>query len=343
MIPLPGVTLERVAHAASAHLTFIEAARGFPALTRWQRGSAIRLLREILEWLWEAIAAPVLDELGYGHRDSGFPGLWWCPTGMLGLLPLHAAQRYDPFRLADIGVLDRVIFSYTPTIRALIHNQPGTGAGPRRPAEQREKLVAIAMPRTPGLPPLRNADEEVDAIAGQLPGEPMVMRAGDATVDAVGLALKHHQWLHYVGHSSQYLGNPSQASLFLHDGRLTMLAVSRLRLGHAEFAFLSSCESGLGGTTMPDEAVNLASALQIAGYRHVISTLWSIGDRLAVDVARQVYAELSAPGRVVPPGPATALHSTLRRIRSRDPWLSWAAYTVTPEADVAVAETTRDR
>ena len=326
VIPLPGVTLERVADAASAHLTFVEAARSFPALTRRQRGSAIRLLRETLGWLWEAIAAPVLDELGYDHRDSGFPELWWCPTGMLGLLPLHAAQRYDPVRLADTGVPDRVIFSYTPTIRALIHNQPGTGAEPRRPAQQRAKLLAIAMPRTPGLPPLRNADEEVDAIAGELPRAPMVMRAGDATVDAVRLALTSHQWLHYVGHSSQYLGNPSQASLFLHDGRLTMLAVSRLRLGQAEFAFLSSCESGLGGTTMPDEAVNLASALQIAGYRHVISTLWSIGDRLAVDVARQVYAELSAPGPDGSPGPATALHSTLRRIRAEDPSLSWAAY-----------------
>lgn len=157
------------------------------------------MLREVLDWLWAAIAAPVLDE---------------------------------PVRLADTGVLDRVIFSYTPTIRALIHNQPGTGAEPHRPAE----LLAIAVPRTPGLPPLRNADEEVDAIAGQLPGEPVVLRAGDATVDAVRLALQHHQWLHYVGHSTQYLGNPSQASLFLHDGRLTMLAVSRLRLDQAEIA-----------------------------------------------------------------------------------------------------------
>jgi len=72
---------------------------------------------------------------------------------------------------------------------------------------------------------------------------------------------------------------------------------------------------------MPDEAINLASALQIAGYRHVISTLWSIGDWQAVDVARRVYAELSAAT-----SPATALHTALRRIRCRDPWLSYAAY-----------------
>ncbi len=32
------------------------------------------------------------------------------------------------------------------------------------------------------------------------------------------------------------------------------------------------------GIRVPDEAITLAAALQIAGYQHVIATLWQISD-----------------------------------------------------------------
>ena len=52
-----------------------------------------------------------------------WPRLWWCPTGPLTLLPLHTAGHHveaaagaSPPRT----VLDRVVSSYTPTLRALL-------------------------------------------------------------------------------------------------------------------------------------------------------------------------------------------------------------------------------
>src|SRR4029077_20061596 len=71
-----------------------------------------------LEWLWDHITAPILGTLGHTTPASDvWPRLWWCPTGALTLLPLHAAGRHHT---ADT-VYDRVISSYTPTLRALHH------------------------------------------------------------------------------------------------------------------------------------------------------------------------------------------------------------------------------
>jgi CHAT domain-containing protein len=45
-----------------------------------------------------------------------------------------------------------------------------------------------------------------------------------------------------------------------------------------EFVFLSACKTAIGGVHILDEAITLAAALQHAGWRHVIATLWSVLD-----------------------------------------------------------------
>jgi hypothetical protein len=119
VIPLTGLTAAEVARIASAYLRLIRHARSLPAMPAGTNADAAELLRQVLGWLWDKIAGPVLDTLGYAHRSGELPRLWWCPTGLLGLLPLHAAQRYDSGQARDTGVIDRVVSSYTPTIRAL--------------------------------------------------------------------------------------------------------------------------------------------------------------------------------------------------------------------------------
>ncbi|MBL7500867.1 CHAT domain-containing protein [Frankia sp. CNm7] len=64
-----------------------------------------------------------------------------------------------------------------------------------------------------------------------------------------------------------------------------------------------------------DEAIHLASAFQLAGYRHVIATLWPIGDQHAVAVADDIYAALATTGDA-----AAAVHTAVRELRDR-----WAA------------------
>lgn len=76
---------------------------------------------------------------------------------------------------------------------------------------------------------------------------------------------------------------------------------------------------------MVDEAVHLAAAMQLLGYRNVIATLWSIYDHLAPDVADAVYAALTTTGT---PDTAHALHHAVTALRAQWPTdpLVWAPY-----------------
>ena len=76
-------------------------------------------LSQILEWLWDTAAEPVLSHLGHlGPRQPTKPGswprIWWVPGGLLGQLPLHAAGYHR--QPGGRTVMDRVISSYTPTL-----------------------------------------------------------------------------------------------------------------------------------------------------------------------------------------------------------------------------------
>jgi len=87
---------------------------------------------------------------------------------------------------------------------------------------------------------------------------------------------------------------------------------------------LSACATARTGLELADEAIQLAAGFQLAGYRHVIATLWPIGDYSAVSVAADFYWALavdSAP-------PAIALHQATRQSRhlTPDQPSAWAAY-----------------
>src|SRR5690606_27190745 len=66
---------------------------------------AQRVLHQVLGWLWDTVAKPVLDAL-----PSDTARLWWCPTGLLTFLPLHAAGHHSSGSRRTL--LDRVICSY---------------------------------------------------------------------------------------------------------------------------------------------------------------------------------------------------------------------------------------
>lgn len=94
----------------------------------------------------------------------------------------------------------------------------------------------------------------------------------------------------------------------------------------AGLAFLSACSTARPGGRLADEAIHLASAFQLAGYRHVIATLWPIGDRPAVDIAAHIYTALTTTGESDVAG---AVHAAVRRMRrrwGRDTPSVWASH-----------------
>ncbi|WP_143661958.1 CHAT domain-containing protein, partial [Streptomyces glaucescens] len=97
------------------------------------------------------------------------------------------------------------------------------------------------------------------------------------------------------------------------------------RLPHAEFAFLSACHSAAPGKELADEVISVASAFQLCGYRQVIGSLWTVDDRMAPVLAREVYRQLGTPGA---PGAAHALHRAITTLRGHERYrepLFWAS------------------
>jgi CHAT domain-containing protein len=129
--------------------------------------------------------------------------------------------------------------------------------------------------------------------------------------------------VHFACHGTAEITDPSNSRLLLHDRPLTVVDVARLRLHDAELAFLSACETARPGARLADEAIHLASAFQLAGYRHVIAALWPVADHTAVAFADYIYATLSQP-----PNVAGAVHTATRNLR--DSWpghpSEWASH-----------------
>jgi hypothetical protein len=280
---------------------------------------------DTLEWLWDSVANPVLTNLGYTHTPDGdrWPRIWWCPTGPLTLLPLHAAGYYrakransdtamsavTPNAPGHASVLDRVISSYTPTLRTLLRARQQPEAGPAG-----RRLLIVAMPETPGQPSLPQAELDAERLARRFPNDHTLLPGPQATRARVLIELTGHAWVHFACHGRQDLERPASGGVAVHDGLLTVSDIAGERLENAELAFLSACETAVGGIRVPDEAIHLAAALQFAGYQHVIATLWSTTDRSARVIAEDTYRSLSdSAQRLDPARAAEALHQATRR------------------------------
>ncbi|MFC8514457.1 CHAT domain-containing protein [Streptomyces sp. NPDC057257] len=329
VVELPDLTDDEVAQRILTFLNVLSARHRLerPFLSREADRHA---MYDLLEWLWDSIAEPVLAHIGIdGATDGELPRLWWCPTGRLSLLPLHAAGRYPRHRGATdadgASVPDRVVSSYTPTLTALRRARDGGGGDGVFGG-----LLAVGVPEAAGLPTLPGVEREcTELLAGLPPGTRAKSLLGrDAKCAAVRRALHEHAWVHFACHAEQDTMDPAACALALHDGRLTAAELLELDLPQAELAYLSACETAFGAVNLPDEVMHLASTLQSAGYRQVIATLWGVQDSSAADVAARAYAELTATGLRDAAPAARALHAAVATERAQDPTdpLRWAAY-----------------
>jgi tetratricopeptide (TPR) repeat protein len=285
---------------------------------------------QLLNWLWEAVCRPILDSLGalLPSRRDCLGRVWWCPTGPLTALPLHAAGRYrmtpseassDGDDRAD-GVAERVVSSYATSLGAILRARTG------RSEVSRGRQLAIGMPETPRLNPLQGVRKEIGRLEERVPTLSLVGSA--ATRQRVLDEISGHARIHFACHAGQDLSDPSRGAVYLHDGPLTVLQIAGLRQKDGDLVYLSACETAVGGTGLPDEAIHLAGAFQLAGYRHIVSTMWSINDGKAAEFAEAVYDELMVNGDFDPSRTGRAVHAAMKLLRQRYPRRPdvWAAY-----------------
>ncbi|KAF7506157.1 hypothetical protein GJ744_012221 [Endocarpon pusillum] len=278
---------------------------------------------EVLEWLWESVAQPVLDALGFTQlpSDNCWPRMWWIPTGPLSKFPLHAAGHHADNSVET--VLDRVISSYSSSIRAIIHGRRQQSSS-ETTVSASAKALLIAIEHTPGSSRLPFAKREVEMLKDLCPSMALQPTECGRRKQDVMSHLAHCKVFHFAGHGYTDRDDPLKSHLLLENGKsdaLTVADILRLNCGeHSPFlAYLSACETGrVKDEYFEDENIHLISAYQLAGYRHVIGTMWEVEDEMCVEIARITYESIRDLG-MTDESVCWGLHKAVRKLRDR--WL----------------------
>ncbi|KAJ6579079.1 CHAT domain-containing protein [Mycena vulgaris] len=265
----------------------------------------------ILECLWKNIVQPILEAIEptlWELAVTKIPHITWCLTGPLTFLPLHAAGIYTPS--TTLSISDFVVSSYTPNLTTLLYARARTA--PRSPS----RVAIVSQPNTPGQAPLPGVTKEVSALKKHFP-DALNLDGVHATVLPVLDAMKACGWVHFACHGLQATHDPMQSAFALHDGQLPLSQIMAASLSHADLAVLSACQTATGDQMLAGEAAHLAGGMMAVGYRSVIATLWSIGDRDAPDVVDAFYAGILRGREGEKVQRAYALHDAVQKLRNK--------------------------
>ncbi|KAK6530150.1 hypothetical protein TWF694_003518 [Orbilia ellipsospora] len=271
-----------------------------------------------LAWLWEALGKPVLEALGFTkpNKDGNWPRVWWVPTGDVSQVPIHAAGIHEEGS-ADT-VMDRVMSSYATSIKALVH------ARRQQSHYSSENAVLVCMEKTPGIEgSLPLAKAEISMLEGMCPSLGLKPITTACTKEAVLKNLKDCRIFHFAGHGVSDPTNSARSSLLLKDWKTDPLTMEDLRNrklhGNAPFlGYLSACSTGVTDSAeLADEGMHLIGAFQLAGFRHVVGTLWEVKDDSCIEVASILYKTLQNEG-MLDKSVCKGLHLALRALRNKD-------------------------
>ncbi|KAJ4011031.1 hypothetical protein NW752_007431 [Fusarium irregulare] len=296
------------------------------------KDSRPRIDPSLLKWLWYVIGEAVVSELELKIPAKGqpLPRLFWILTGPLAQLPVHAAGYYHEGGKKTI--LDRAMSSYCSSLRSFISSRVAKlSSSPQ--GGGLDKALLVAMEQTPNHSPLANATKEIDAVekmCGHLHLQPHRLPTPTRATVLEGLDA---QMFHFAGHGRSETSDPSQSGLLLNDGPLTVAEIREHKSdGKLPFlAFLSACLTAANDSEkLADESIHLLTACQVAGFRHLIGSLWPLYDDACVDIAQSFYKNLLSTGsedRSV----CEALHLTC--VQSRDLWVARSLMAATNLAD----------
>jgi CHAT domain-containing protein len=272
----------------------------------------------VLRSLWEAVASPVVDELiTLGFKPGPRSRIWLCPTSWFTMLPVHAAGLYSGPKLAALPELFTT--SYISTATNLLRLMEDTDT-----IASSSTNSTLFVGHTNG-DDLNGITPELESLRGVKFIQTTSLLNEAATPAAVLEGMKSHPWVHLSCHGVVKHEAPLSSHFMLEGGNLHVQDIITARLESAEFAFLSACHSAAGSPAMPDENLHLASALQFAGFRSVVGTMWEMYDDDAPELTRDFYnAMVKLGGRYN--NAAEALRYSLRKFRKRARPERWAMF-----------------
>ena len=292
-----------------------------------------------MSWLWSCCVQPILKELkdSQAPDSHGLLRVWWIGTGIASGFPFHAAGHYVKDSPNSDNTLSQIIPSYTSTIKALSFARSCASKVATNKGNETSILV-VTMPTTPGHKSLPGVDLEKVAIQQMTRDFCKIKVLESPTAAHVLEDISAFDVVHFACHGCADLEDPSNSHLLLQKSGLSGPAVDELTvsdiskrdtLGRKWIAYLSACSTaGVEAKNLADECLHLASAFQVAGFAHVIGSLWPADDDVCVRLAECFYRSLTKLGtkhsnRAV----AEALRSAVLDIRldSPDPRL-WAPF-----------------
>ncbi|KAF6747915.1 CHAT domain-containing protein [Ephemerocybe angulata] len=342
-IPLPNFTPDKANWCLETLRTVLKRRHLGPDSSRGIRPIAAapksHCLGIILRGLWDGVVKPILDALGFsrGNQSSGevLPRIWWCPTGVMSFLPIHAAGVYDGPNIES--VLDYAVSSYTPTVTMLTDLVRNS----RHVEKDVSGLFLTNQPNPTGLPPIPGTTTEVRSIftkAEEVGVRALKLEGSAVTVPKCLEYMADYSSIHLACHTFQKAADPLQSRFLFNEGFLDLGTIMHMNLKNGDLAFLSACHTSTGQEKFSDEAVHLAAGMLAAGYHRVVATMWVISDELALDVANDFYGHLLTHGTGRTDGTfdgsqsAYALHHAIQQLRlhldsdSETALLTWVPY-----------------
>jgi CHAT domain-containing protein/tetratricopeptide (TPR) repeat protein len=269
-----------------------------------------RELLVFLRELWDVVVFPIVTTLQeFCPRLSR---IWWCPTAEFSLLPLHAAGS---FRKGQPTLPDLYISSYTPTLTALIRARQKR---PLDPSMDQHRFLVVGQAQAPGQCELISVNTELSNISRRIGSVATLSRVQDqdATMAKVAEQLQKNEFVHLACHGIPDPKQPFESGFALGDGLLKVENIMRYDLQNAQFAYLSACHTTVGDEESPDEVIHLAAAMQFAGFRSVIGTMWAVDDGHTHEITSRFYQYmLDESGCLDHTRAALALHRTMNSLR----------------------------
>ena len=261
--------------------------------------------------LWDLVMGPLLASVPADR-------IVLVPSGILALLPLHAAWHDDEYAVTGRRyAIDDALVTFTPGAQALQLTVA-------RPAKAAQPTILAVYDPDPGLP---NTLREVrDAVNWFIRG--CELSRHQTTLDTLRAELARYSVIHFSCHGSVDLADPLRSGLAAaSDGKLTLAHVLDQRLPNTRLAVLSACETAVVGTNVPDEVVGLPTGLVQAGAQGVIGSLWPVGDAVTCALMERFYQLWRGHGAE----PAEALRqaqrwvrdTTLGAVESSCPGIAW--------------------
>jgi len=250
-------------------------------------------LRPILAWLWRAIGSPLMSHIedAMTSYKNSHRRVWWCPTGYLSFLPIHAAGLYE----GEIGMADTLISSYTMNLTSLCLAR-------RKPPREDFRFTVVGVTvvdeiQRP-LPMVAGAVRDIQFLKSTLPFEaPPALEGSFASIDVVIVEMQKSDWVHFSCHGHQDIQDPMESHLVLHDGPLSVSRIARDELRHIELVHLAACHTASGMAAYPDESFHISAAFQFTGAKGVLATMWAIHDEDGAVVTEKIYKYLFRKNR----------------------------------------------